>query len=121
MLYVPFTGGTQTEYGVTPAKYSTANAVVQAIIERSEYFRKGRIVLLSTKKAASDKADEPAGKADGAGRTATAKAFPTLADAKEWIADSYGVPPQGIRTIADAVKAAAGHGVALSVGKENGD
>jgi len=34
LLHVTFTGGTQTEYGVTPAKYSTDNPVIQRIIEK---------------------------------------------------------------------------------------
>lgn len=45
-LQVHFTGGNQTAYGVNPAKYTTENPAIQAIIENCGYFRQGRIVLL---------------------------------------------------------------------------
>lgn len=116
VLHVPFTGGTQTEYGVTPAKYSTNSPVVQAMIERSDYFRKGRIVLLNTAKTAAAKASAASASAkDGVGGTNTEKAFSTLADAKEWLVAEFGVT-QSIRTIADAVAAAASNGVTLTIG-----
>lgn len=43
---VPFTGGTLTGYGVTPAEYTTENPVMQAIIEGSNYYKNGRIILM---------------------------------------------------------------------------
>lgn len=113
-LHIPFTGGTQTEYGVTPAKYSTANPVVQAIIERSEYYKRGRIVSLG---AAKGKAAANAANTGGTEKASEEKAFATLADAKQWLADSCGVPPSGVRTIADAVAAAKSNGVALVIGR----
>lgn len=47
-LAVPFTGGTLTGYGVTPALYSTDNPIFQQIIERSDYFKSGRIKIIRT-------------------------------------------------------------------------
>ena len=43
---VPFTGGSMNGYGITPAKYTTEDPFMQQVIERSEYYRKGKIVLL---------------------------------------------------------------------------
>ena len=43
---VHFTGGALTAYGVTPAKYSTSNPFFQSVIENSEQFKSGRIMLL---------------------------------------------------------------------------
>ncbi len=40
---VPFTGGSITTQGVTPATYTTDNAVIQLAIERSREFRSGKI------------------------------------------------------------------------------
>lgn len=43
---VHFTGGALTQYGVTPAEYTTANPFIQKVIEQSSYFKEGRIILL---------------------------------------------------------------------------
>lgn len=43
---VHFTGGALTQYGVTPAEYTTANTFIQKVIEQSSYFKEGRIILL---------------------------------------------------------------------------
>lgn len=44
-LRVPFSGGTQTAYGVTPALFTTSNTLYMAVIENSSYFKQGRIKL----------------------------------------------------------------------------
>lgn len=43
---VHFSGGALTAYGVTPAEYTTSDPFIQKVIERSSYFREGRIILL---------------------------------------------------------------------------
>lgn len=40
---VHFTGGALTAYGVTPAEYTTDSKFIQQVIERSTYFKEGRI------------------------------------------------------------------------------
>ena len=45
-INVPFTGGTLTGYGESEAEYTTENPVVQAVIEKSDYFKSGRIRVL---------------------------------------------------------------------------
>lgn len=55
-LNVHFVGGALTAYGVTPAKYSTANPIFQNVIENSDYFKSGRIQLLDTMEVADDAA-----------------------------------------------------------------
>lgn len=42
-VQVEFRGGSMTTQGVTPATYSTSDAVIQLAIERSEAFRTGKI------------------------------------------------------------------------------
>lgn len=44
-MSIPFTGGTITGNGVTPALYRTDSPVTQAIIEHSSYFKSGKIEL----------------------------------------------------------------------------
>lgn len=53
---VHFTGGALTAYGVTPAKYSTANPFFQNVIEGSEYYKSGRIQLLGQMEVPDDAA-----------------------------------------------------------------
>lgn len=53
---VHFTGGALTAYGVTPAKYSTANPFFQNVIEGSEYYKSGRIQLLEQMEVPDDAA-----------------------------------------------------------------
>lgn len=45
-VHIHFSGGALTGYGVTPAEYSTANPVIQRVIENSSYFRSGKIAIL---------------------------------------------------------------------------
>lgn len=43
---VSFTGGALSGYGVVPATFATAHPVLQHVIEHSEHFRSGKIVLM---------------------------------------------------------------------------
>lgn len=47
---VHFEGGMMTRYGITPAEYTTSDAIKQRIIEQSDYFKQGRIKLLGVSK-----------------------------------------------------------------------
>ena len=53
---VHFTCGALTAYGVTPAKYSTANPFFQHVIEDSDAFKSGRIRILDEMEVADDAA-----------------------------------------------------------------
>lgn len=45
-MRVSFTGGANTARGIIPATYSTSDPVKQAIIEKSDYFKNGRIFVV---------------------------------------------------------------------------
>lgn len=47
-LTVHFAGGTRTAYGLTPATYKSEDPIIQTIIEKSDYFRSGRIFLVKS-------------------------------------------------------------------------
>lgn len=47
-LTVHFAGGTRTAYGLTPATYKSEDPILQTIIEKSDYFRSGRIFLVKS-------------------------------------------------------------------------
>ncbi len=65
-LHVEFTGGVLTQYGNTPAKYSTDDLLKQAIIENSKPFKSGKIVLVSTVESDEDETMRVEGKVTGA-------------------------------------------------------
>lgn len=46
ILRICFSGGTMGSNGVVPARYTTENEAIQRIIETTDYFKKGRIILL---------------------------------------------------------------------------
>ena len=50
LLRVDFTGGSINSAGMTPANYTTDNALYQKAIEDSEQFRTGEIVIGATEK-----------------------------------------------------------------------
>lgn len=43
---IHFTGGALTQYGVTPAEYTTENPFMQKVIENSSFFKEGRIIVV---------------------------------------------------------------------------
>lgn len=45
-LNVPFSGGSQTSYGVAPAVFTTEDPMKQIIIENSDMFKNGKIKLV---------------------------------------------------------------------------
>ncbi|MDE6717464.1 MAG: hypothetical protein K2J70_04645 [Muribaculaceae bacterium] len=48
IVRVRFTGGSLSGYGVVPACFTTDNPVVMRLIENSGYFRRGKIIRLSS-------------------------------------------------------------------------
>lgn len=53
-----FSGGAVNETGIVPAVYSTNNPVTQAVIENSEHFKQGRIVVQSVITEPSDEMED---------------------------------------------------------------
>lgn len=116
---VHFTGGALTAYGVTPATYSTTNPLFQAVIENSDYFKNGRITLLSKmevagsapkKQKTSSTAETTDGEADGM----TVVEVADKNDAIEYLKENY--PDKGygavkLRTKSAFDAACAEHGI----------
>lgn len=46
IMKVHFSGGSLTGYGVTPATFTTEDPIKQRIIENSDYFKSGKIVVV---------------------------------------------------------------------------
>lgn len=111
---IHFTGGSQTAYGVNPAKYTTEDPAIQAIIENSGYFKEGRIVLLSDvegsgaysivdavepeeAQAEEEKAVAPE---EDAATVADVKTIEVacLDDAKQYLVDNFGIAVRNLRS-----------------------
>lgn len=56
---VHFAGGALTSYGVTPAEYTTSNPFIQKVIENSNYFKEGRIIVMRRAKIEGPKKPTP--------------------------------------------------------------
>lgn len=86
-ISVHFTGGALTKYGVTPAEFTTANPMMQRIIEDSAYYRSGRITVLRT-----------VGEADVIKQLKTIEVA-CIEDAIDYMREHYNVPAVKIRNM----------------------
>lgn len=111
----PFSGGTLTGYGVTPALYTTDNPVFQKVIEGSNYFKDGKIKLIRSigdDEATADNA------AEGAQPTArlTKVTVPTMDDAREYLKEKYKVALRNIVSQKAVLECAKSHGIEFVIG-----
>ena len=65
LLRVDFTGGSINSAGMTPANYTTDNALYQKAIEDSEQFRSGEIVIGATEKIVEKESADNVASAEG--------------------------------------------------------
>jgi hypothetical protein len=75
-----------TGYGITPAKYSTSNALLQNVIESSNYFKSGKIFLIKQIVLEEDVAPVEATTGEFKKIEVTC-----LEDAKEYLAENCGI------------------------------
>lgn len=47
VIKICFSGGSMGSNGVIPAKYTTENEVIQHLLEKSDEYKNGRIILIS--------------------------------------------------------------------------
>ena len=114
-LDLHFKGGIISQYGVVPAHYTTDNPLIQRVIEKSEGFTRGRIKLLEQEEIAL-----PSSKEDSV--TAATPEEETvvpldkvevgsLADARLYLEEHFGVAPSSVHTKAQIKNAAAANGI----------
>jgi len=118
-LVITFTGGGLTSYGVTPAQYTTENALYQRIIENSKEFASGRIKLIR-----STKIEEPEkGHSAVTDMDAVEKVVPKVkkqevlsvyncSDARIWLKEHKNISVVG-KSKADIIEIAAANGVSF--------
>lgn len=110
-LHITFTGGTLTEYGVSSAKYTTSNPIIQDMIERSDYFKNGKITLLRTVESKvrdkeTVKTQEKTSKSGTKDKGLKTVPVASLDDAKEYLTEHFGLSAQDLLT-KKAIEAAA--------------
>lgn len=108
-MCVKFTGGTLSGYGITPAKYTTSDEVIQKMIENSPHFRSGKIILYRVYE--NDKKVD-AVKPSVSEETPTQAAekeiveVASLDDAKEYLKENFGVAWNKLKTKASILEVA---------------
>lgn len=128
-LRVEFSGGVLTQYGNTPAKFTTDDLLKQAIIENSKQYKDGKITLLScvqsnaeetrlvegnTKLGGNEGESENENEQDNDGQKQvqcpdeeTTVEVASLDDAKEYLNQKHGIAVRNLRSrqaILDAAK-----------------
>lgn len=126
-LHLHFEHGSQNAFGASPAEYRTENKFFQTIIEQSNYFKEGRIVLLDEvvlEGEDEDKAVSPVAESEAQASEAQEEAQPKLAmkmvftsvdDAREYAVEKLGVSATSVRARAALEKTLADAGVVFEI------
>lgn len=137
---VHFSGGALTAYGVTPAEYTTDNPFLQRVIEQSQYFKSGRILVqrwqeisepekpkkmrpqaapANTEEAPTPKTPPQSQEApeEPQANTAGEVEVTCLQDAQGYLLEKFNIPAYKVRSYEAAQKAAEEHGVRFTGGK----
>lgn len=126
-LHLHFEHGSQNAFGASPAEYRTENKFFQTIIEQSNYFKEGRIVLLDEvvlEGEEDDNAVSPVAESEEPASEAQEEAQPELAmkmvftsvdDAREYAVEKLGVSATSVRARAALEKTLADAGVVFDI------
>lgn len=126
-LHLHFEHGSQNAFGASPAEYRTENKFFQTIIEQSNYFKEGRIVLLDEVVLEGEEDDnavssvaeseEPASEAqeEAQPKLAMKMVFTSVDDAREYAVEKLGVSATSVRARAALEKTLADAGVVFEI------
>lgn len=126
-LHLHFEHGSQNAFGASPAEYRTDNKFFQTIIEQSNYFKEGRIVLLDEVVLEGEEDDnavssvaeseEPASEAqeEAQPELAMKMVFTSVDDAREYAVEKLGVSATSVRARAALEKTLADAGVVFEI------
>lgn len=126
-LHLHFEHGSQNAFGASPAEYRTDNKFFQTIIEQSNYFKEGRIVLLNEvmlEGEGDDNAVPSVAESEEQASEAQEEAQPKLAmkmvftsvdDAREYAVEKLGVSATSVRARAALEKTLADAGVVFEI------
>lgn len=126
-LHLHFEHGSQNAFGASPAEYRTENKFFQTIIEQSNYFKEGRIVLLDEvvlEGEEDDNAVSPVAESEEQASEAQEEAQPKLAmkmvftsvdDAREYAVENLGVSATSVRARAALEKTMLNAGIVFEI------
>ena len=126
-LHLHFEHGSQNAFGASPAEYRTDNKFFQTIIEQSNYFKEGRIVLLdevvleeeendsSVPSDAESEEQESEPQKESLTEESKKMTFPSVDDAREYAVEKLGVAASSVRSRAALEKALADAGVVFDI------
>lgn len=127
-LHLHFEHGSQNAFGASPAEYRTENKFFQTIIEQSNYFKEGRIVLLDevvlegegendSSVSSVAESEEPASESqeEAQPKLAMKMSFPSVDDAREYAVEKLGVAASSVRSRAALEKALADAGLVFEI------
>lgn len=134
-LHLHFEHGSQNAFGASPAEYRTENKFFQTIIEQSNYFKEGRIVLLdevvlegeeddNAVSSVAESEEQAVSESETQASEAQEEAQPELAmkmvftsvdDAREYAVEKLGVSVTSVRARAALEKTLADAGVVFEI------
>lgn len=126
-LHLHFEHGSQNAFGASPAEYRTENKFFQTIIEQSNYFKEGRIVLLdevvlegedddnAVSSVAESEAQASEAQEEAQPKLAMKMVFTSVDDAREYAVEKLGVSATSVRARAALEKTLADAGVVFEV------
>lgn len=126
-LHLHFEHGSQNAFGASPAEYRTENKFFQTIIEQSNYFKEGRIVLLdevvlegedddnAVSSVAESEAQASEAQEEAQPELAMKMVFTSVDDAREYAVEKLGVSATSVRARAALEKTLADAGVVFEI------
>ena len=126
-LHLHFEHGSQNAFGASPAEYRTENKFFQTIIEQSNYFKEGRIVLLdevvlegeeddnAVSSVAESEAPASEVQEEAQPKLAMKMVFTSVDDAREYAVEKLGVSATSVRARAALEKTLADAGVVFEI------
>ena len=126
-LHLHFEHGSQNAFGASPAEYRTENKFFQTIIEQSNYFKEGRIVLLdevvlegeeddnAVSSVAESEAQASEAQEEAQPELAMKMVFTSVDDAREYAVEKLGVSATSVRARAALEKTLADAGVLFEI------
>ena len=134
-LHLHFEHGSQNAFGASPAEYRTENRFFQTIIEQSNYFKEGRIVLLDVvvlegegddnavssvaeseaQAVAESEAQASEAQEEAQSEGAMKMLFTSVDDAREYAVEKLGVSATSVRARAALEKTLADTGLLFEI------